>query len=390
MRRSTTLDPDGRRVLVSNDFGDYAILSAADHADLLTGQIYNVHPKHADLEARALLDESPRDRWSDLERAAHATRKAFALEGPSLHIFVVTLRCDHSCHYCQVSRAAVGASGFDMSEADADAAVDLVFQSPSNDLTIEFQGGEPALRFDLVRRIVERAEARNLQAEHRLTFAMVSTLHHLTEDDLIFCRDHAIRLSTSIDGPAEWHDAHRPNPTRDSWERTIAALARARAILGDDGVSALPTLTRRSMAIVTGLNKIAPASYGVVIGVNFANQLVDEDDGKMVMMVSRMQRMENPSPQNLNGFLDGYRATGAYFLVPAVMRPGAAEPDVFEDLAILKRSLDLKAAWTITDNDMDMSILSDDDHPFVPDGVEDAPVIGALARIRELRQTRGQ
>lgn len=201
MRRSTTLDPDGRRVLVSNDFGDYAILSPADHADLLSGQIYNVHPKHADLEARALLDESPRDRWSDLERAAHATRKAFALEGPSLHIFVVTLRCDHSCHYCQVSRAAVGASGFDMSEADADAAVDLVFQSPSNDLTIEFQGGEPALRFDLVRRIVERAEARNLNAEHRLTFAMVSTLHHLTEDDLIFCRDHAIRLSTSIDGP---------------------------------------------------------------------------------------------------------------------------------------------------------------------------------------------
>lgn len=144
------------------------------------------------------------------------------------------------------------------------------------------------------------------------------------------------------------------------------------------------------VAIVTGLNKIAPASYGVVIGVNFANQLVDEDDGKMVMMVSRMQRMENPSPQNLNGFLDGYRATGAYFLVPAVMRPGAAEPDVFEDLAILKRSLDLKAAWTITDNDMDMSILSDDDDPFVPDGVEDAPVIGALARISELRQTRGQ
>mgnify|MGYP003648150093 FL=1 len=247
MRRSTTLDADGRRVLVSNDFGDYAILCAADHSDLLADRIFASHPKHVDLEARALLDSSPKEHWSDLEHAAYATRKAFALEGPSLHIFVVTLRCDHSCHYCQVSRAAVGATGFDMRQADADAAVDLVFQSPSNDLTIEFQGGEPALRFDLVRRIVERAEARNMDAGRRLTFAMVSTLHHLTEDDLIFCRDHSIRLSTSIDGPAEWHDAHRPNPTRDSWERTIAALGRARAILGDDGISALPTLTRRSM-----------------------------------------------------------------------------------------------------------------------------------------------
>ena len=247
MRRSTTLDADGRRVLVSNDFGDYAILCAADHSDLLADRIFASHPKHVDLEARALLDSSPKEHWSDLEHAAYATRKAFALEGPSLHIFVVTLRCDHSCHYCQVSRAPVGATGFDMRQADADAAVDLVFQSPSNDLTIEFQGGEPALRFDLVRRIVERAEARNMDAGRRLTFAMVSTLHHLTEDDLIFCRDHSIRLSTSIDGPAEWHDAHRPNPTRDSWERTIAALGRARAILGDDGISALPTLTRRSM-----------------------------------------------------------------------------------------------------------------------------------------------
>lgn len=248
MRRSTDLDPAGNRVLLSNDLGDYAVLDRPTHASALAGRLDNTHPRYRDLEARSLLDDRPPGQRHDFEKAAYATRKAFALEGPSLHIFVVTLRCDHSCQYCQVSRAAVNAQGFDMSVEDATDAVARVFESPSDHLTIEFQGGEPALRFDRVREIVAMALARNVEAQKRLTFSMVSTLHHLTDADLEFCRDHGIRLSTSIDGPADLHDAHRPNPTRDSWTRTITALRRAQAIMGEDAVSALPTLTRRALA----------------------------------------------------------------------------------------------------------------------------------------------
>lgn len=248
MRRSTHLDPGGERVLVSNDFGDYAVLDANTHTRLLKGELAPGEARYRDLEARSLLEDHGPAQWSDLERAAHATRKSFLLEGPSLHIFVVTLRCDHSCQYCQVSRAAVNASGFDMSTADAAFALDRVFESPSPDLTIEFQGGEPALRFDLVREIVEQALRRNETAGRRLSFSMVSTLHHLSDEDLLFCRDHQIRLSTSIDGPANVHDRNRPNPTRDSWARTMAALDRARAVLGHEGVSALPTLTRAALS----------------------------------------------------------------------------------------------------------------------------------------------
>lgn len=248
MRRSTDLDPAGQRVLLSNDLGDYAVLDRPTHEATLAGNIDPSHPRYRDLEARSLLEDLTLSQRHDLEKAAYATRKAFALEGPSLHIFVVTLRCDHSCQYCQVSRAAVNAQGFDMSPRDAADAVERVFESPSDNLTIEFQGGEPALRFDLVREIVGLALARNSEAQKRLTFSMVSTLHHLTDQDLEFCRDHNIRLSTSIDGPADLHDGHRPNPTRDSWTRTIAALRRAQAVMGEDAVSALPTLTRRALA----------------------------------------------------------------------------------------------------------------------------------------------
>jgi len=215
--------------LVSNDFGDYAVLDAPIHARLLEGTLDRSEPRYRDLEARSLLDDRSPDAWSDLERAAHATRKSFLLEGPSLHIFVVTLRCDHSCQYCQVSRAAVDATGFDMSSADAAHAVDRVFESAARDLTLEFQGGEPALRFDRVREIVELALQRNETEDRRLTFSMVSTLHHLTDADLAFCSEHQIRRSTSIDGPADVTDRNPEPPPRGTHPPATAPTRRGTA-----------------------------------------------------------------------------------------------------------------------------------------------------------------
>jgi His-Xaa-Ser system radical SAM maturase HxsB len=70
----------------------------------------------------------------------------------------------------------------------------------------------------------------------------------LTQDDLEFCRDHRLHLSTSLDGPESIHSQQRMLPTRDSWQRTIEGLERARAILGSDGVAALPTITKAALA----------------------------------------------------------------------------------------------------------------------------------------------
>lgn len=241
----------GGKVLVSSDLGDYALLSEDEERLRRAGGGGLPEARRQDLLARGLLTthECP----EDLRAATLRTRKAFLIEGPTLHIFVVTLRCDHSCHYCQVSRAAIGAPGFDMSEADAEVALDRVFESPARDLTIEFQGGEPALRFDLVKRIVQSAVRRNAGGGKALRFTMVSTLHHLSAEDLAFCAEHDIHLSTSIDGPSQIHDAQRPNPTRDAFSRTIEGLERARAVLGPDGVAALPTVTRAALSDPRGL-----------------------------------------------------------------------------------------------------------------------------------------
>lgn len=246
MLRGTALDEKGCRQVVTNDLGEYALLSTADF-DLLRGrELLPAHPRYHDLLAKGFISRPSRG-GRGLEAAVLRTRKSSALEGPSLHIFVVTLRCDHACAYCQVSRAALSADGYDMSFEAADAAVDRVFESPANSVTVEFQGGEPTVRFDLIRHIVEKIEHRKVNEGKDVHFSLVSTLHHMTEDYFEFCRDHKIHISTSIDGAANIHNRQRHNPTRDSWQRTVSALEHGRSIVGHDGIVAMPTVTKAAL-----------------------------------------------------------------------------------------------------------------------------------------------
>jgi His-Xaa-Ser system radical SAM maturase HxsB len=132
----------------------------------------------------------------------------------------------------------------------AEKALALVFWSPSRGIKIEFQGGEPLLNFPLIRYVIERAEAWNL-AEHRdLQFVIATNLAVINEEMLEFCGDHDIFISTSLDGPSDLHNANRPRPGNDSYERAIEGISRVRNALGCDRISALMTTTKLSLGRV--------------------------------------------------------------------------------------------------------------------------------------------
>jgi His-Xaa-Ser system radical SAM maturase HxsB len=178
------------------------------------------------------------------------SRMAFLREPTPLHLFVVTLRCEHSCPYCQVSRRSVDRDRFDMSEEIALRAVDVALSAPAPRIKIEFQGGEPLLNFELVRMIVgavqERAPARGKTA----AFVIASNLALLTDEVLAFCRDNGILLSTSLDGPADLHNRNRPRAGGNSHELAVAGIRRAQATLGQSRVGALMTTTEASLTRV--------------------------------------------------------------------------------------------------------------------------------------------
>lgn len=237
------------RVLVTADTGEFALLENDAFAALVERRLEPSSSVYRDLVARGFIADGTADAAWPLRVAQLRTRKAFARPAPSLHILVLTLRCDHACVYCQVSRQNVGASShFDMSATTAAHAVERIFESPSNDLTVEFQGGEPALAFDRLREVVALFEARNEREGRRIQFTLVSTLHHLDDERLAFLAEHGFHLSTSIDGPIDLHNANRPLQSRDAWQRTIAGLERARSILGHERIAALTTLTRKSLS----------------------------------------------------------------------------------------------------------------------------------------------
>lgn len=134
-----------------------------------------------------------------------------------------------------------------MSLEHLDLTCETIFESPSKTLTVEFQGGDPLLRFDLIQRAILRIEAMNQREKRELRFVVASTLHQLNDDMCSFFKAHGVLLSTSVDGPAALHNKNRPTPTRDAYERTIAGMALARLRLGQDSISALQTTTKDSL-----------------------------------------------------------------------------------------------------------------------------------------------
>ena len=236
-----------REIFLTNESGEFLFVDRTTFLAFAEHRLPRSAPEYRALKARHLLADSDSTVPLELLATKVRTKRDFLRGFTRLHLFVVTLRCDHSCPYCQVSRVTQDRTRFDMSRETAVRALDLVFQSPAPALKIEFQGGEPLLNFDLIRWIVLEAEARNLVHRRDLQFVIATNLSPLTDQILAFCRDHQIHLSTSLDGPRELHNANRPRSGGSSYDLTVSNIAWARSALGHDSISALMTTTERSL-----------------------------------------------------------------------------------------------------------------------------------------------
>lgn len=253
--RFTALDED--RYVVTNDVGEHLVVERNDLVAFATHELSASTKLYRDLKARHFLFDDESRVALDLLALKYRTRATPIANLTGLHIFVVTLRCDHSCHYCQVSRVSAAKTEFDMKRDHAEKALAIAFGSPSPDIKLEFQGGESLLNFELIRYIVERAKAINQQRtdlqKKRLQFVIASNLTHANDEVLTFCREHEIYFSTSLDGPEDLHNAHRPLPGGNSYVATIGGIHRIREALGHDFVSALMTTTPASLSRVTDI-----------------------------------------------------------------------------------------------------------------------------------------
>lgn len=238
---------DDARSLVVSETGEFHFLGHDDLTRFVRHELPPSSDVYLDLKAKHFLFDSGSVAPFELLATKYRTKKAFLDGFTSLHIFVVSLRCEHSCHYCQVSRVSADRARYDMSEETARRALDLAFRSPAPHLKIEMQGGEPLLNFERVRQLVLEGRRRATEDRRDVALVVTTNLALLDEDMLAFFREHGVFLSTSLDGPETLHNANRPRPGNDSHARTIASVRRAREVLGHDRIAALMTATRLSL-----------------------------------------------------------------------------------------------------------------------------------------------
>jgi uncharacterized protein len=239
---------DGR-VLVTNMVGEHVFLAREEFASLAELRIGDPTLLRR-LRAKHIVRQRGEELPVELLALKYQTQHHRLADFTGLHMFVVTLRCEHSCGYCQVSRRAVARTEYDMSPETALAAVDAAFRSPSPQLKFEFQGGEPLLNMEIVRLVTETAQRRNRTEGRQLAFVIASNLALLDDEVLDFADEYDVYFSTSLDGPRELHNRNRPRPGRDSWERALEGIERIRQRLGHHRVSALMTTTAASLGRV--------------------------------------------------------------------------------------------------------------------------------------------
>jgi uncharacterized protein len=235
------------RLLVGNMVGDLTEMTEAELDRLCSLDLVPGDGLYERAFEKLLVKSADQLSQQQLLALRLRSRLSFLRAATPLHLFVVTLRCEHSCPYCQVSRQSQDRQRYDMDLATASKAIDIALSAPAPAIKIEFQGGEPLLNFDLIRWIVVEAKERAVHSGKQLGFVIATNLALLNDEILDFCDEHGILFSTSLDGPRDLHNKNRPRRGMNSYELAVAGIARIKERLGPDRVAALMTTTEASL-----------------------------------------------------------------------------------------------------------------------------------------------
>ncbi len=218
-------------LLLVNEAGVFTFLEQKDFDDFIRHRLSETSSVFDDLESDLFLTTGDVDQAVRKLAARYRSRKEYLRDFTSLHMMVITLRCNQKCGYCQVS------------SADED----FILSAPTDFPKIEFQGGEPTINWPTIVATVESAERRSAELGKNVEFVICSNLTSITDEQLHFCKDHKIAISTSLDGTRDIHDKFRRTRfDKGTYDSFVCNFKKAREIVGDR-VSALMTTSAASL-----------------------------------------------------------------------------------------------------------------------------------------------
>jgi len=200
---------DNSSVLMVNDAGEYQFIDLSDFEQLMSYSLSDNTFIYQDLKSKQFIADSNLELPIEMLSVKYRSRKSFLSNFTSLHMMVITLRCNHRCEYCQVSSESPEAYKYDMPPETAKKIVDSIFCSPSNYIKIEFQGGEPLLNWKTIETTINYSKELNKIYQKKLEFVICTNLTLIDNEKIDFINEHNVSISTSLDGPKNIHDQNR-------------------------------------------------------------------------------------------------------------------------------------------------------------------------------------
>jgi radical SAM protein with 4Fe4S-binding SPASM domain len=230
----------GERVLISSDIGGWMFLSRGQFEDFARRPVEELDAGLIEaLGTRGFIVDA-----DDLERETELAYRKYApyFGGPVLFIIGVTGACNLSCEYCHANAEVRSPKQDRFSTRTVKRLVDFILDAAGETATVEFQGGEPLLAFDSIRRIVDEFRSRPDFPGRRIRFTLSSNLTKLDDATLAYLVDNRIQIIASIDGPPEIHDRQRPYASgRGSYATTARAFEKAQSAGAMLGIIAVAT-----------------------------------------------------------------------------------------------------------------------------------------------------
>ena len=224
------------QLLLSNEVGDFNFFRSDVIKRFFDSQLDEDEKKDFK-DLSILIDDDEQWKYYSLARRVQSKYGPRQREITYLNL-IPTLRCNLSCSYCQVSRAPEKAKGFDWTQETLERYEDFLSNSKVDHLKIEFQGGEPTLRLDLIEDIIQITKKYSNSCE----FVICSNMVELDQKLIDLVENENFTISTSIDGSLSTMTENRTfenNTSQKIFDNFQYILDK----FGPEKIAALPTIT---------------------------------------------------------------------------------------------------------------------------------------------------
>ena len=237
---------DGK-IFISNLAGFHHFVEDEELRLLCQNSFPPDNPGAAKLEGRLFITEDATQAVAKASLSSgFAKRLMNELAVRPVFMIVPTLRCDHTCKYCQVSRAAIGAQGYDLDPALIPEIVSAIKKLGTAPYKIEVQGGEPLLRFDLVQQIYDECQR---ELGHDAFEMVIATSLSLLDSAIIeWVKPRNITFSASLDGQEKVHNKNRILSGSQAHAKAVTGIKTILDELGSERVATVTTVTRELTA----------------------------------------------------------------------------------------------------------------------------------------------